>query len=235
MISEHEKRLLRKQQALRHSTLFGGLASNQVEDLLGCALEVSLAGGETLFSAGEPSKGMYLVVSGRTRAIRHGADGREQIMHEDGHGATFPEVAVFDGGPYPSTVVAVTDATLLFLPKKEVQRICLAYPQVALAALSVLSKRLRKATGMVEDFSLRDVGQRLGEYLLEEARSRGRESRSGFELELRHTNQEIADLIGSVREVISRAFAKLQRKELIEKEGRVVRIIDAEGLEEFSQ
>lgn len=235
MTSEHEKRLRRRHQALRHSRLFGGLAAEQVEDLLGRAQEVQLVGGETLFSAGEPSRGMFLVVSGRTRAVRHGADGREQIMHEDGPGATFPEVAVFDGGPYPSTVVAVSDATLLFLPKKEVQRICLAYPQVALAALNVLSKRLRKATGMVEDFSLRDVGQRLGEYLLEEAFSEGRNVEPGFQLELRHTNQEIADLIGSVREVISRAFGKLQRRGLIEKDGRIVRILDPEGLEAFSQ
>ncbi|MCW4055777.1 MAG: Crp/Fnr family transcriptional regulator [Candidatus Bathyarchaeota archaeon] len=226
MESKREQKL----SAIKKTRLFGILAEKALEDLVSRCREVFLEAGELLFSAGEPSKGLYVVVSGRTRAFRHGSDGREQIMHEDGPGATFPEVAVFDDGPYPSSVTAVQDAQLLFLPKSEVRRFCLAHPEMALSALELLSFRLRRATGMVEGFALKDVPQRLGEYLLSEMK---RQESDREDLELPHNNQEIADLIGTVREVVSRSFRRLQQNELIEKDRRIVRISHPERLRAF--
>lgn len=220
-----------KLEALKRTRLFALLTEQALEGLIARCHEVHLEAGEILFTGGEQAKGLFVVVEGRTRALRHGPDGREQIIHEDGPGATFSEVAVFDGGSYPSSVIAVEESHLLMLPTSDVRRFCLAHPEVALAALEVLSYRLRKATGMVEDFALKDVGQRLAEYLLEEA---GEDSESvKTPLLLRHTNQEIADLIGTVREVVSRAFTKLQKQGWIDKAGRRVRINDPEALGDY--
>ena len=212
--------------ALSRTRLFSGV---DLEDLLRLAArgrQFELDSGDLLFTAGDPCKGLFVVVEGRTRAVRHGMDGREQIIHEDSPGSTFPEVAVFDDGPCPSSVFAVEDTVLLFIPKEEVKAFFLRHPEVALTALRVLSTRLRRATGMVEELALRGVSQRLAEYLL----TRAAEGPSEKLLRLKHTNQEIADLIGSVREVVSRSFARLQREGWIEKRGRVVEVIDRRGL-----
>jgi len=217
-----------KVKALKRTVLFKDISENDLEVLLPVSRIIGLENQQVLFSAGQRCEGLFVVLKGRTRAVRHGADGREQVIHEDGPYSTYPEVAVFDGGPCPSTVIAIENSDLLLIPKNRILQFCLQHPQVALAALRVISKRLRKTAGMVEDLSLKGVSQRLAEFLLEQAHSFG--TLTNFEL--MHSNQEIADTIGTVREVVSRAFSKMQRNKWIEKDGRFVKILNQLALEE---
>lgn len=225
----------RKIETLQKTRLFGGLHPDELVPLLKKCREFLFESGELVFSAGDPSTGLFVVITGRTRALRHGSDGREQIIHEDGPAATFPEVAVFDDGPYPSSVVAIEESKLLFLPKEEVRRFCLDHPQVALAALRLLSTRLRRTTRMVEGLALRSVTQRIGEYLMSQADEQIVTGKPPPEFTLVHSNQEIADLVGTVREVVSRSFAKLQHYGWIDKTGRRVRILNRAALDGYSR
>ncbi|RPI27042.1 MAG: Crp/Fnr family transcriptional regulator [Acidobacteria bacterium] len=225
--------MISKVAALQATELFKNVSPDVLRSLAERAELRKLPAGEFLFSAGEPCQGLFVVIDGWTRALRHGADGREQVIHEDGPGSTFPEAAVFDEGPYPSTVIATHDSTLLFLRKEDVKRFCLAHPEVALSALKILSRRLRRATGMVERFALLEVAQRVATYLVQQIP--GEKALGGrVELELKHTNQDIADRVGTVREVVSRAFAGFQRKGWLEKEGRTVLIVNIEALKRYA-
>lgn len=212
--------------ALKQTRLFAPASRADLGALVSRSRVVRLSAGTYVFQAGDPAQGLYVVLSGRTKAVRHGPDGREQVIHEDGPGSTYPEVAVFDDRPYPSTVIAVEDSELLFLPKLEVRQFCLRHPEVALSALRILSERLRRATGMVEVLALRDVSQRLAEYLVSEWESAG----GGPRFTLRHSNQDIADLIGTVREVVSRGFRRLQGRGWLAKEGRRIEVLDPAAL-----
>jgi len=224
--------MISKIDALQATEFFRNMTPEALKSLAERAEVRKLDAGEFLFSAGEPCRGLFVVVDGWTRAFRHGADGREQVIHEDGPGSTFPEVAVFDDGPYPSTVVAAYDTTLLFLRKEDIKRFCLAHPEAALSALRILSRRLRRATGMVERFALLEVSQRVAGYLIQQVPPG--DWRKSVELELKHTNQDIADRVGTVREVVSRAFANFQRRGWLEKENRIVRIKDIEALKRYA-
>jgi len=225
--------MIAKIAALQATEFFRHITPEVLKSLAERAEVRKLDAGEFLFSAGEPCRGLFVVVEGWTRAFRHGADGREQVIHEDGPGSTFPEVAVFDDGPYPSSVVATHNTTLLFLRKEDIKRFCLAHPEAALSALRILSRRLRRATGMVERFALLEVSQRVAGYLIQQIPP-GSSPGGGIEFELRHTNQDIADRVGTVREVVSRAFANFQRRGWLEKENRVVRIRDIEALKRYA-
>jgi CRP/FNR family transcriptional regulator len=213
--------------ALKATVLFKEVLEEDLEELVPSSRVIRLESGQILFSAGDPSQGLYVVLEGRTRAVRQGADGKEQVIHEDTPFSTFPEVAVFDDGPCPSSVISLEESVLLLLPKEHVRNFCILHPEVAMSALRVLSRRLRKATGMIEDLSLKDVSQRLAEFLLKQLQENSGRSC----LELRYSNQEIADMIGTVREVVSRAFSKLQRKKWIRKDGRSVEILDRASLQ----
>jgi CRP/FNR family transcriptional regulator len=219
--------------ALKRTALFGALDEKTLEALASRAVERRHARDELLFLAGEEALGLYVVVRGAVRAFRAGLDGREQVIHVERAGATVAELPVFDDGPYPSTVAADEETTVLFIAKRDVRRLSLEHPEIALAALKVLAGRLRRCAELVETLSLREVGQRLARFLLAEARAKGERTPAGLRVELTHTNQQVAARVGSVREVVSRALARLQHDGLIRLEGRTLTVPDEHALAAF--
>jgi CRP-like cAMP-binding protein len=212
--------------ALRRTLLFGSLADEELRALAARAVERTLAREEVLFIAGEEASGLYVVVSGAVRAFRAGPDGREQVIHTEGGGATLAELPVFDDGTYPATAVADEESVVLFLAKGDVQAVCLEHPKITLAALKMLAGRLRRHAELVEALSLREVGQRLANLLLTEAKAHGERLEKGVAFDLLMTNGQIAARVGSVREVVSRALTRLQQDDLIVIENRRVTIPD---------
>lgn len=223
-----------KIEALRRTALFGALEENELHALALRAIERRLARNEILFMAGDEAQGLYVVVEGAVRAFRESQDGREQVIHVERAGASLAEVPVFDEGTYPSTVAAEEDSTLLFIDKRDVQKLCMEHPQIAIAAIKLLAGRLRRCAELVEMLSLREVGQRLARFLLEEARSSEALTEKALEIYLSQTHQQIAAHIGTVREVVSRAFTRLQHDGLIVLEGRRLSIPDRDALAAYA-
>ena len=221
--------------ALRRTILFGELSETELKALADRAMERRLAKGEVLFVAGDEAAGLFVIAEGSVRAYREGLDGREQVIHVERAGATIAELPVFDDRPYPSTVAAEEETLVLFIDRRDVKRLCLEHPSIALAALKLLAGRLRRCAELVEALSLREVDQRLAHWLLGEARRRGTRHSERLQITLALTNQQIAARIGSVREVVSRAFTRLQNNGLIAVEGRAVVIPDEDALEIYAE
>jgi len=224
-----------KIEALRRTSLFGELEEPELRALAARAVEHRLARDEILFIAGDEARGLYVIVEGAVRAFRESLEGREQVIHVEPAGSTVAELPVFDDRPYPSTVAADEDTTVLFIDKRDVKRLCLEHPQIALAALKMLAGRLRRCAELVEALSLHEVDQRLARFLLGEARARGVHTGARITVELILTNQQIAARLGSVREVISRAFNRLQQNGLIHMSGRRVTVLSEDALAGFAQ
>lgn len=230
-----------KTTALKGTQLFSNLEESSLSELSGVVREVRLKRGEILFLANEPAEKMFVIVSGSIRAFRVNAKGREQVIHVERAGATLAEVPVFDDGPYPATATAEEDSVLLSLGRHEFKIICYQHPEVAWAALRILSARLRRHAELVNELSLLDVGPRLAKFLLDEIQIRGQEQTEGIYLDLRLTHQQLASRIGSVREVISRTLTRLEKEGLIRLEGQVngtsgyqVLILDRTSLEGYA-
>ena len=219
--------------ALRRTQMFGELEEPELTALAERAIERNLARGEVLFVAGDEARGLYVVVDGALRAFRESVEGREQVIHVERAGATIAELPVFDEGPYPSTVAAEEDSTVLFIDRRDVSRLCLDHPPIALAALKLLAGRLRKCAELVEALSLHEVDQRLAHLLLVEGLRLGVREGSRLTVDLVLTNQQIAARIGTVREVVSRALNRLQQNGLIRVEGRRIYIPEEEVLRAY--
>jgi CRP-like cAMP-binding protein len=225
---------MNKIEALRRSALFSELDERTLSPLAERAIERRFQKDEVLFVAGEEAQGLFVIVEGAVRAFRESVDGREQVIHVERAGATVAEVPVFDDGPFPSTVAAEEQTTVLFIDKRDVRLLCMEHPEITLAALKVLATRLRRCAELVETLSLREVGQRLARFLLAEARRKGKRLEGrGISINLTLTNQQIAARIGTVREVVSRAFARLQHEGLIQVNGRRLLIRDEMALAAF--
>lgn len=220
-------------EALRRAALFAALNPTELGALAEKAVERRLSRGEVLFVAGEEARGVYVIVEGSVRAFRESLEGREQVIHTETAGTTIGEVPVFDEGLYPSTVAAEEDSILLFIDKRDVRRLCVEHPRIALAALKVLAGRLRGCAELVERLSLYEVDRRLARLLLSEAEESDESGEGVASFDLALTQQQIAARIGTVREVVSRALARLQQNGLIRLEGRRVTIPDFKALRSY--
>jgi CRP/FNR family transcriptional regulator len=220
--------------ALKRTALFHELDDEALHSVAERAVPRSFRKDEVIFIAGDNARGLYVIVKGSVRAFRESTDGREQIIHVERAGATIAEVPVFDDGNYPSTVAAEEETDTLFLDKRDVRQLCLQHPQIPLAAVRLLAGRLRRCAELVETLSLKEVGQRVARFLLSEAQRQGEKTNAGTILNLTQTHQQIAARVGTVREVISRSFSRLQHDGLIVLEDRKLTIPDEAALADFA-
>ncbi len=211
--------------------VFAGLAPAEMDFLSRQVVTKSYSAGQSIFHEGDACAGLYVVVAGHVRIFKTSAGGREQVLSIDGPGSSVAELPVFDGGPYPASVAAVNDATLLFVSKQAFQELCLAHPQVALKVLRVVGGRLRRLVGIIEELSFTTVRHRLAALLLRLAKREGTTVNGGkVVINLPENNQEIASQIGTVRELVSRNLSRFQSEGLIEIDGRKLTILDAVAL-----
>jgi CRP-like cAMP-binding protein len=141
------------------------------------------------------------------------------------------EVPLFDGGGYVASATTLTAARLIWVPRRELEHLCRQQPEVALAMIATMARRVRAFAGLAGDLALRPVQARLGRLLLEEVRQGGRQAPGGVEITLPGTRDEIAARIGTVREPASRALTALARQGLVTVRGRRVLVRDVRGLE----
>lgn len=217
--------------ALKKVALLADLDETDLQILASAAVTRRYEPGAMVFSEGEPCEGLYVVESGLIKIFKVSASGREQVLTLEGPGASVAELPVFDGGNYPASASAELTSELLFIGKKDIRELCLEHPQVALKVLRVVSARLRLLVTMVEELSFTTVQHRLAAYLLIEARTKGQRTAHGVEFTLRISHHDLASRIGTVRELVSRNFSRLQAAGLIKLDGRTVVIPDLEALE----
>ncbi len=219
-----------KVKALKRTEMFGHLSASELNVVARTCVEKRLKKGQILFNAGEESRGLYVIVAGSLRAFRANADGREQTIHVEKAGTTIAEMPVFDDKPYPSTGMAEEPSEVLFISKPDIKKLCYQYPAIALAALRLLADRLRKTAALAESLSLREVDQRLAAFLLAEFKAKKAKKI------VIPSNAVLASLLGSVREVVSRSFAKLEKEGLVSVDPKHnVTLLSAEGLSDYAQ
>jgi CRP/FNR family transcriptional regulator len=190
--------------------------------------------GEVILVEAKPCDGLYFVVSGQVRLIRGSAEGREHVLGVLGPGATFNDVAVFDGGPNSDGAVAVGATTVGFISKANMTALIDRHPELAKAALKLLSSRQRTLGNIVEDLALRDVTTRVARLLLGCMGRHAHIVEKAPDACARITHQEIASMVGSVREVVQRALKELERGGAISLERGRISLRNEEKLERFA-
>lgn len=213
---------------------FAGLDSRTLVEIGRTVRRRTLAAGETVLVEGKPCEGLYFVIQGQVRLIRGSSEGREHVLRVLGPGATFNDIAVFDGGPNSDGAVAVGSTTVGFIPKTNMTALIDRHPQVAKAALKLLSSRQRALGSVVEDLALRDVTTRVARLLLGCMGQHEHIVEQAPDACARITHQEIASMVGSVREVVQRVLKDLERDGAIALERTRIRIRDQARLEQWA-
>ena len=218
-------------QHLSQVDLFKGLTIEELEAIGRIVSEKEYRKGQLIFSEGDEGVGFYLVIRGRVKVYKLSPEGKEQIMHIFGPGQPFAEVPVFEGSRYPANAETMDSCKLFFFPKKSFVSLIQENPSLSMNMLASLSQRLKQFSNLIETLSLKEVPGRLASYLLYLSDKNG--SIDEFKLDI--AKSQLASLLGTIPETLSRIFTKMGSRELISVNGPRITILDRTGLEDLAE
>jgi CRP-like cAMP-binding protein len=206
---------------------FTGLDEAALGSIRKFVFEKKAERGESLSFEGEASDVLYFVFAGVVKAFKTSADGKEQIFRIIRPGESFNDVPALSGGVNLVSVEAMGPAVLNGIKKKDLETIIRERPQVAVNVIQVLSQRVQELVALVEDFSFRHVTGRVAKMLLEYADHKAGEGP-------RLTQQEMAAMIGTAREMVGRSLKNLEGAGTIRMERNRIIIANQQALRELA-
>ena len=211
----------RERTLLRSVSIFSDLDGASVAALERLCVTRDYPEGAAVVSQDDPGESLYVLVYGRVKVVLYGDSGREIILSMfKSPGDFFGEMSLLDNQPRSATVMAAERSRLLVLSRRDFQAHIESHPRTALRVLTELSRRLRQADSVIGNLALLDVYGRLAGKLRELAAVDGEEIEDGVLLRQRPTQSEIASMIGTSRETVSRALSDLARRGLVVMSGR---------------
>ncbi len=181
--------------------------------------------GELLFHANDPATGLYFIKSGEISIFKMDKQGKEMEVVRLRDRSFFGEAILFTSETLPAYAQAVTESEVFFLPKKKLFADLEKVPGLARDLLTLLARKCLVLNQRIEVLNLQTVRQRLAQFLL--ARCKGQNSCT-VTLDLKKS--ELAKLLGTISETLSRNLKQLQDEKLISVEGRLIHIRNCAGL-----
>lgn len=188
--------------------------------------------GAFIFLEGDPGQGFHYVKSGKVKIVKTTDDGREHIINILGPGDLFAEVLLFNNRPYPATAMAAEDSVIGLIYNSDLEQMILSNNQLALQLIKALSQRLLYAQGKIKNLALNDVLARTAETLLRLGKEQGKaDSQGKIEIQLDLSRQDLASLVGTTRETVTRTLAALKRDQIIDVTGQRITLLSPKELE----
>ncbi|HAY22804.1 Crp/Fnr family transcriptional regulator [Desulfobacca acetoxidans] len=210
--------------------LFSNLSATQLQDLALIVIDQTYNRGQIIFMEGDEGKGLFVLISGKVKVYKFSPEGREQIIHIFGPGEPFAEAPVFAGQRFPANAEALEESRIFFFPRTGFLELIRRHPSLAMNMLAVLSKRLYQLAALIEDLSLKEVSGRLAAYVL--FQSDQKQGATEYELDI--SKGQLAGLLGSSPETLSRVLGRMAREGLIESKGPMITILNKAGLRQLA-
>ena len=210
---------------LRQIPLFATLSAEDLAQVAAMTVVRHYDRGDLILLEGDLGGALHYVRSGLVKVFKTSVGGKEQVLRMIAAGHTFNDVPALDGGPNPASAAAMEPSVVYVIRRAELRHLIITRPEVAEAVVQTLASALRHLVALVEDLSLRHVTARVAKILLDQ------EASSHEEQHVYHlTQQEMAALAGSAREVVGRALKELETAGAIEmRQGRAV-VLSSERL-----
>jgi CRP-like cAMP-binding protein len=204
--------------ALRRIPLFATLDQQDLAQVAAMTLERHYERGDLIIMEGDLDGALHYVHAGLVKVFKTSPSGKEQVLRLIASGYTFNDVPALDGGPIPASAAAMEPSIVYVIRRADLRTLIMTRPEVAEAVVQTLTRALRHLVSLVEDLSLRHVTARVAKLLLDQEQASQRTQRI-YHL----TQQEMAALAGTAREVVGRSLRELEAAGAIEmRQGRAV-------------
>ncbi|MCB9566373.1 MAG: Crp/Fnr family transcriptional regulator [Myxococcales bacterium] len=194
----------------------------EIDQLARASTRIRKPSGTALLSEGQPSDGLYVVLRGRVNLVRVADGGRDLILSALGPGDIFGEVAAFGGGPMSTSALAAVHCELLRVPADVLAEHLRRDPETLIRLMRLQHDKLREIESVASGLALCDVEERLRRTLARLAKRQGRRvsADDGWILAPVPTQSELARMVGSCRETVSRTLSAMARSGLVTASGR---------------
>lgn len=217
-VSERNDIVPIESEILRQIPMFALLGSEDLARVAALTLERRYERGDLILLEGDQGGALHYVYNGLIKVFKTSAGGKEQVLRLIAPGHTFNDVPALDGGPNPASAAAMEPSVVYIIRRAELRQLISTRPEVAGAVVQTLAGALRHLVALVEDLSLRHTTARVAKILLEQEVSSQEERQSHY-----LTQQEMAALAGTAREVVGRALKELENAGAIEMhQGRAI-------------
>jgi CRP/FNR family transcriptional regulator, cyclic AMP receptor protein len=216
---------------LRHSGFFCDLPKGSLEELEKVKYASAYPQGAVLFVEGQAPRGVYIVCSGRVKISTTSREGKTLILRIAQAGEVLGLHATVSGKPYELTGETLQPCQLDFIRRDDFLRFLQHHGDACLNAAEHLSQNCQNAYELIRSLGLsHSVGEKLARLLLEWA-SDGEQTKDGIRIKISLTHEEIAQLIGTSRETVTRVLSEFREKKFAHLHGSTLMIMNRPGLE----
>jgi CRP/FNR family transcriptional regulator, cyclic AMP receptor protein len=219
---------------IRSVPLFSTLTDDEFNQLSHIFVARAYRKNQVIFLEEETGNYMYLVLSGKVKVAKAGAGGKETILAIHRTSDFFGEMSLLDGKTAPATVSAMEDSKIISVSGTDFHKYLLHNEKVMLQIIQVLCARLRQVWQTQSlSSSTADARIRMGVYQL--AKRHGIRDAHGTIIDLKITHQELAEMVGTSRETVTRVLTRLREQGIIEIDQRRITLLDAKALLESTE
>jgi CRP/FNR family transcriptional regulator, cyclic AMP receptor protein len=204
---------------LRKIPFLSKLSSKNLKQVYKIAKVGEFEKGQPIFTKSEAANHMFIVISGRVKIFTLSAGKKRKTFAYLVPGDFFGEMALLEGKNRSASAQAVDRSKILILGKEDFRKLLIADPNLTFYLLRTFSERLRSANEEIESLLFRNILGRVSKTLCDLARTTGKGSEGGTVLPDPYTHQELADMVGTTREPLTRALSTLRRAQLIDVRG----------------
>ncbi len=219
-------------ECLQMVPIFSDLPEEVIDQVVLTGNKKTYAKDSVILVEEEIGTALFVIIKGKVKVSRSSNDGREVILSILTDSDFFGEMSILDGLNRSATVVALEDSELFIIQRKEFLDLLNKHPEITIALLSELTRRLRNADMKIKALSLKDAEGKVATVILQLADDIGKIKQGIVEIEKLPLQQDLANMAGTSRETISRTLHSFARKGWVEMEGSKLRILDYEKFRE---
>jgi CRP/FNR family cyclic AMP-dependent transcriptional regulator len=226
-------RMIDKLSFLKKIPYFTDISDAELKAIADIMIERTFQRGSLLFMEGEFGEAVHFVMEGKVKIYKTSEDGREHILYIAVPGDIFAEVILFNEVNYPATAEVLEQARIAVIRNEDLEQVLKDHPPMAVAIIKVLNKRLMDAQQQVKSLALHNTHGRTAQMLIKLAMEHGSKTENGMELDLVISRQELANMVGTTRETVTRVLMAFKKYQLIEIDRNTIRITQPDKLKEW--
>jgi CRP/FNR family transcriptional regulator, cyclic AMP receptor protein len=215
---------------IRRVPLFATLTDAEFQSLEHVFLVRSFPKNQVIFMEEETGKYMYIVLAGKVKITKATAGGKESLLAIHQAGDFFGEMALLDGKTSPATVSAMEDCRIATVSAHDFHTLLMRNEKVVKQIIQVLCTRLRQVWAQVQSLSYSTADSRIKAGILQLSQKHGVADSRGIIINLKITHQELAEMVGTSRETVTRTLARLQESGVLQIEQRRMILLDPRAL-----